>query len=124
VGSLTDFADTSQQTLAEFNELVKTINKDGRPFDIREYGVTLDKLTAALQQADRLAGTGLAVAQTAQPQSLTELMKGGSQQTETLAARILDTAFWRGFALMVVFFAMLALYRVFCLLIDRRGKTQ
>jgi hypothetical protein len=75
VGSLTDFADTSQQTLAEFNELVKTINKDGRPFDIREYGATLDKLTAALQQADRLAGTGLAVAQTAQPQSLTELMK-------------------------------------------------
>lgn len=124
VGSLTDFADTSQQTLAEFNELVKTINKDGRPFDIREYGATLDKLTAALQQADRLAGTGLAVAQTAQPQSLTELMKGGSQQTETLAARILDTAFWRGFALMVVFFAMLALYRLFCLLIDRRGKTQ
>jgi hypothetical protein len=124
VGSLTEFADTSQQTLAAFNELVKTMNKDGRPFDIREYGATLDKLTAALQQADRLAGTGLAVAQTAQPQSLTELMKGGSQQTETLAARILDTAFWRGFALMIVFFVMLALYRLFCLIIDRRGKIQ
>jgi hypothetical protein len=121
VSALTDLTDSSQQTLDALDRVVKAISANGRPFDIREYADTIAKLTAALQEANRLAGTTISVVENVQPQTLDAIAKGGSAHAETLLARILDAAFWRGIALIVVFFLMLAIYRMFSLRLDRRA---
>jgi hypothetical protein len=45
---------------------------------------------------------------------------GGTAHAKSLTSHILDTAFWRGAALIIVFFGMLALYRLFSVTIERR----
>jgi phosphate transport system substrate-binding protein len=123
VSALTNLTDSSQQTLGALDRVAKAISANGRPFDVREYGATIEKFTAALQEANRLAGTTVSVVENVQPQKLDALVKGGSAQAETFVAHILKTAFWRGVALIVVFFVTLAIYRTFSLWLHRRTGT-
>jgi hypothetical protein len=115
VRALTGLSDASQRTLELLDRVVVANNGDGRPFDIREYGKTLDKLLAALQEATRLANSTALVMEGVEPQRFEVMAKGGSNYAQAMAAGILDAAFWRGVGLIVVFFVMLAIYRVVAL---------
>jgi hypothetical protein len=117
VGALTQLTESSRQTLAIVDGLVAA--RTGRPFDIREYGATVDKVVAALQEANRLA-TATSLIVDFQPQEFDRIAMGGTAHAKSLTSHILDTAFWRGAALIIVFFGMLALYRLFSVTIERR----
>ena len=123
VSALTGLTHSSQRTLEVLDRVVTTKNGDGR-FDIREYGAALEKLAAALQEANRLANTTALFANNLQPQQLDAIAKGGLAQAQTSATRILDTAFWRGVALIIVFFVVFAIYRTYAARLDRRAGTK
>jgi len=124
VSALTGLTHSSQRTLEVLDRVVTTKNGDGR-FDIREYSAALENLAAALQEANRLANTtALFATNNLQPQQLDAIAKGGLAQAQTSAARILDTAFWRGVALIIVFFVVFAIYRTYAARLDRRAGTK
>ena len=96
---------------------------EGR-FDIREYSATLEKLAAALQEANRRAATTVSLAENLNPQQFDVIAKGGLVHAQALAGHIIDTAFWRGVAFIIVFFVMLAIYRTYSARFDRRAGTK
>jgi hypothetical protein len=120
IGALTGLTQASQQTLDTLDRLVEA-RTDGRPFDIREYSAAIERLVAVLQEANKLAATTGEVMEGVQPQRFEVLAKGGSAHAQALAAGVLDHAFWRALALIVLFFLLLTLYRLLSVWLDRRA---
>jgi hypothetical protein len=113
VAALDSLTRSSQQTLEMLNRVALAKGNSGFLFDIREYGATVEKLIIALQEANRLAGATAAVMGNVQPQQLDLIARGGAAHAQSLAAGVIDRVFWRAVALIIVFFVMLALYRIF-----------
>jgi hypothetical protein len=122
VSALKSLTDTSQRTLDMVDRILTGINS--HTFDVREYGGTIDKLVIALQEANRLATTTATFVEGVQPERFDGIAKGGSAQAQVFAATVIDHAFWRMVALIVVFFLMLALYRLFSTRVDRRARSE
>jgi hypothetical protein len=114
---------SSDQLLATYDRLFIAPNRDKpktgneKPFDIAEYTKTLQVLTEALKEANALvANGGSLLASPRFDQVTTKQVAHAGEQGE----RIVDAAFWRGVALIVAFFIMLAVYRLFAHWLHRR----
>jgi hypothetical protein len=104
--------------------------KDEKPFDIESYARTAVALTAALKEANQLmgsAGTMLGGPTMDKPmQQINAIAQERVEQATSSGARIINVAFWRGAALIVLFFVCLILYKIFAVKIlgDRSGKAR
>jgi hypothetical protein len=124
VAAMDDLTRSSQQTLQMLDHVALAKGANGYLFDIREYSATVEKLITALQEANRLAGVTVAVMDNVQPQQLDLIARGGAAHAQSLADGVIDRAFWRAVALIIVFFVMLALYRLFSARFGPRGNRQ
>jgi hypothetical protein len=59
-----------------------------------------------------------------QPQQLESIASGGAARVQSFATGVIDSAFWRAVVLIIVFFVMLALYRIFSARIDRSANVK
>lgn len=109
--ALTGLTDSSQRLIAALDQYTKQRSADGHPFDIREYAATLDKLAVALKEANQLAGTTTGLVGGLRPDMIDAWSKAGTGHVTASVERVMDGAFWRGVALIGVFFAVLLLYR-------------
>jgi hypothetical protein len=92
---------------------------NAKPFDINEYTQSAVQFTAALREANQV------LMQTGQLMQSPTFMKPVADAANTAAdtgAKVLDAAFWRGLALIVVFFVMLTLYRFITAKMNVRSK--
>ncbi len=81
-------------------------NPNAKPFDIAQYTQTAVELTGALKEANSLlAGTS----QLLQSPSLDRPLALAGEQ----GARLVDFAFWRAAALILLFFVLLVIYRAY-----------
>ncbi len=117
---------------AALNESVLTMDKvflapgrntpkdpNAKPFDINEYTKSAVAFTTALKEANQvLAQTGQLIQS---PAFLKPLEQSASLASDT-GAKVMDAAFWRGIALIVVFFVMLTLYRFITAKMNVRQK--
>ncbi len=89
--------------------------KASKPFDIDQYTKSAVELTNALREANQLlAGT----AQLLNSRSLEKPI----EVTSAEGTKVIDTAFWRGALLIIIFFVMLGAYRFFTMHVLTRGK--
>jgi hypothetical protein len=112
---------STDQLLASYDRIFVAPDREkpktGKPFDINEYNKTLLTLTEALKEANTLMANGGALLASPKFDQLT------SKQVERVgdtSERIVDTAFWRGVALIVIFFVGLGVYRSFTHWLSRR----
>jgi hypothetical protein len=124
VAALDSLTRSSQQTLQMLDRIVLAKGNTGYLFDIHEYGSTMEKLIAALQEANRLANATTVVMENIQPQQLESIASGGAARVQSFATGVIDSAFWRAVVLIIVFFVMLALYRIFSARIDRSANVK
>jgi hypothetical protein len=117
---------------AAFNESVLTMDKvflasgrnapkdpNAKPFDINEYTKSAVAFTTALKEANQvLLQTGQLIQS---PAFLKPLEQSASLASDT-GAKVMDAAFWRGIALIIVFFVMLTLYRFITAKMNVRQK--
>jgi hypothetical protein len=109
-------AQSSDQLLQTVDRLFLTPSRmapkrgDEKPFDITEYTKTLTELNIALKEANQLVGAGSALLASKQLDQLaTKQVTAVTEKGEG----VVNTAFWRGVALIITFFVMLTLYRAF-----------
>ncbi len=92
---------------------------NAKPFDINEYTQSAIAFTAALREANQvLAQTGTLM----QSPNLLKPVNAAASTAADTSTRVMDAAFWRGFALIVVFFVMLTLYRLVTARLHVRNK--
>ncbi len=93
---------------------------DEKPFDIGEYTKTLTALNEALKEANQLVSTGSTLLASKQ---LDQLATKHVSEATVKGESVVNVAFWRGVALMVMFFALLTVYRLFTHWLSRRART-
>lgn len=123
--ALGDFRDTFEagrqlaekldQAAISIDRMVQRIMEDEpvRPFDIMDYKATVEEATktvqefqAALMTIERILGS------TVTDQELNTILEGANRLEDEVVDDIIDRAFLRGVALIVIFFVALALYRL------------
>jgi hypothetical protein len=123
--TLGDFRDTfdSGHRLAEtLNEAVLSMDRmvtrmlegePARPFDIMDYKATVEETTktvqelqAALDTIERILGS------TVTDEELNTILEGANRFEDEVVNEVLDRAFFRGVALIIVFFIVLTIYRL------------
>ena len=103
--------------------------KDAKPFDIDSYTASALALTGALKEANQLlnsTGDMLGSPKLEQPiKQVNAIAAERIDHARVTGTRIIDVAFWRGAALIVLFFVMLALYKIFVSrFVSKAGGTQ
>jgi hypothetical protein len=128
-GSVMNVADSANQLMGTLKETTLVLNStldtygrvfpkdpNAKPFEIEEYTKTLLALTTALKEANQLINTtGDLLGSPKLQQPLAQINAATTQQLDNVtsrSARILDQAFWRGVALIIVFFILLTIYRL------------
>jgi hypothetical protein len=92
---------------------------NAKPFDINEYTKSAIAFTNALKEANTvLAQTG----QLMQSQALLKPIEQSATLAADTGAKVMDAAFWRGLALIAVFFVMLTIYRFVTAKMNVRNK--
>ena len=90
--------------------------KNEKPFDIDSYTASALALASALKEANQLlsnTGEMLSSPRLDQPiKQVNAIAIERVEQARVTGARIIDVAFWRGVALIAIFFVMLTLYKV------------
>ena len=123
--ALGDFRDTFEagrqlaekldQAAISIDRMVQRIMEDEpvRPFDIMDYKATVEEATktvqefqAALITIERILGS------TVTDEELNTILEGANRLEDEVIDDIIDRAFLRGVALIVIFFVALALYRL------------
>lgn len=131
---------TVQDTTTSLDSTMNTVNKvflepgkndpkpkDAKPFNIESYTQSAIALTQALREANQLmSSTGSLLGTGKPPGPLKEISDVAQQSVDKVTSsgtRIIDVAFWRGVALIIVFFICLVLYKIFAvkLLGDRKA---
>jgi hypothetical protein len=130
---------TLQETSVTLNSTMASVDKifmepgrnepkpqNQKPFDIESYTASALALTGALKEANQLlnsTGDMLGSPKLEQPiKQVNAIATERIDHARLTGARLIDVAFWRGAALIVLFFVMLTLYKVF---ISRLGpKTR
>jgi hypothetical protein len=88
---------------------------NAKPFDINEYTQSAIQFTTALREANQvLQQTGALMQSPAFLKPVNEAANTGT--------RVIDAAFWRGVALIMIFFVMLTLYRLVSARLQLRNK--
>jgi hypothetical protein len=135
-GSVMNISDSANQLMHTLKETTLTLNStidaidrvfmqpgknqpkdpNAKPFDIEQYTQSLLALTTALKEANQLiVTTGDLLGSQKLQQPIAQINDVTTKQLDNVtnrSARILDQAFWRGVALIIVFFVMLTLYRL------------
>jgi hypothetical protein len=88
-----------------------------KPFDIVDYTKSLTVLIEALKEANSLVANGSTLL--ASP-AIDQLTSKQVTNAGTQGERIVNTAFWRGVALIATFFVLLTIYRAFTHWLGRR----
>ena len=90
--------------------------KDAKPFDIDSYTASALALTGALKEANQLlnsTGEMLGSPKLEQPiKQVNAIATERIDHARVTGTRMIDVAFWRGVALIVIFFVMLTLYKI------------
>ena len=84
----------------------------GRPFDIREWESTAREVAQAAGSLQALAAELRTLSDTQPSSGAVAELRAAADGAEQRARALLDLAFWRLGALLLLFFALLALYRV------------
>ena len=114
---------SSDQLLQNVDRLFLTPGRDKpklpgeKPFDIVDYTKSLTVLIEALKEANTLVANGSTLL--ASP-AIDQLTSKQVTNAGTQGERIVNTAFWRGVALIATFFVLLAFYRAFSHWLGRR----
>ena len=91
--------------------------KDEKPFDINSYTASALALTSALKEANQLlSSTGDMLGSSKLDQPIKQVNAIATERVEharVTGTKIIDVAFWRGVALIVLFFVLLTAYKVF-----------
>ncbi|MGL5004513.1 MAG: hypothetical protein ACRDAM_16355 [Casimicrobium sp.] len=90
-----------------------------KPFDINEYTQSAVAFTTALKEANQVL---LQTGQLMQSPALMKSVEQSATLTADTGAKVMDAAFWRGVALIVIFFVMLTLYRLLTARLNVRNK--
>ena len=123
---------TLQDTSATLNATMASVDKifmepgrkepkpqNQKPFDIDSYTASALALTGALKEANQLlnsTGDMLGSPKLEQPiKQVNAIATERIDHARMTGTRLIDVAFWRGAALIVLFFVMLTLYKVFVL---------
>ena len=105
--------------------------KDEKPFDINSYTASALALASALKEANQLlSNTGDMLGGSKLDQPIKQVNAIATERVEharVTGTKIIDIAFWRGAALILLFFVLLTLYKVFTTLLlpklaGRRGE--
>ena len=137
VGSVQEAADTADTLLKTLESTSVTLNttmdsvdrifmapgrkepkpKDEKPFDINSYTASALALTSALKEANQLlSSTGDMLGSSKLDQPIKQVNAIATERVEharVTGTKIIDVAFWRGVALIVLFFVLLTAYKVF-----------
>jgi hypothetical protein len=92
---------------------------NAKPFDINQYTQSAVAFTNALKEANQVL---LQTGQLMQSPALMKPMEQSANLAADTGAKVMDAAFWRGIALIVVFFVMLTLYRLVTAKMNVRSK--
>jgi hypothetical protein len=137
-GLLKTLQDTSVTLNATMESVDKIFMEPGRkepkpenqkPFDIDSYTASALALTGALKEANQLlnsTGEMLGSPKLEQPiKQVNAIATERIDHARLTGTRLIDVAFWRGAALIVLFFVMLALYKIFVSrFVSRAGGAQ
>ena len=122
LGDVRDTFEAGRQLSEKLNETVISMNRlvdrvlerePARRFDIMDYRATIEEATntvqefqAALTTIERILGS------TVTDEDLNSILEGANRLEEEVINDIIDRAFLRGVALIVIFFLVLTLYRL------------
>jgi hypothetical protein len=123
--TLGDFRDTFEagQELAErldqaaisIDRMIERILADEpvRPFDIMDYRAIVNEATLTVREVQRvLESIERILGSAVTDEELNMILKGANRLEDEVVDDIIDRAFFRGVALIVIFFGVLALYRL------------
>ena len=84
-----------------------------RPFDIMDYKATVEEATSTMQELQTaLATIERILGSTLTDEELNSILEGANRLEDEVVNEVLDRAFFRGVALIVVFFVILTIYRL------------
>jgi hypothetical protein len=123
--TLADFRDTfeSGRELAEMlNEAVISMDRlvervlegdPARPFDIMDYKATIAEATITVREFQAvLTSIERILSSTVTDEELNSILEGANRLEDEVIDDVIDRAFLRGVALIIIFFVVLALYRL------------
>jgi len=123
--TLGDFQETfdSARLLAEMvNEAVVNVDhlmtwmmeeEPARPFDIMDYKATVEEATKTVQEFQvALTTIERILSSTLTDEELNSILEGANRLEDEVVNEVLDRAFFRGVALIVIFFIVLTMYRL------------
>jgi hypothetical protein len=122
LGDLRETFESGRQLAETLNEAVISMDRliarmlekePARPFDIMDYKVTVEEATKTVQELqatlttiERILGSTLT------DEELNSILEGANRLQDEVVDEVLDRAFLRGVALIVIFFIVLTLYRL------------
>ena len=84
-----------------------------RPFDIMDYKATIEETTITVREIQAvLASIERILSSTITDEELNSILEGANRLEDEVIDDIIDRAFLRGVALIVIFFIVLSLYRL------------
>jgi hypothetical protein len=123
--TLGDFQETfdSARLLTEMvNEAVVNVDRlmtwmmeeePARPFDIMDYKATVEEATKTVQEFQvALTTIERILSSTLTDEELNSILEGANRLEDEVVNEVLDRAFFRGVALIIVFFVILTIYRL------------
>jgi hypothetical protein len=122
LGDFRDTFETGRQLAEALNEAVISMDRivermleddPARPFDIMDYKATIEEATRTVQELqsalitiERILGS------TVTDEELNSILEGANRLEDEVVDEVIDRAFLRGVALIVIFFVVLACYRL------------
>jgi len=110
-----DLAERFNQAAISIDEMIARIleNQPVRPFDIMDYRAIVNEATVTVREVQEvLISIERILGSTLTDEELNSILAGANLVEEEVVDEILDRAFLRGVALILIFFVVLALYRL------------
>ena len=108
-------AETLNEAVISMDRLVERVleGDPARRFDIMDYKATIEEATKTVQEVQAvLTSVDQLLASSISDEELNSILKGAKRLEDEVIDDVIDRAFLRGVALIVIFFVVLALYRL------------
>jgi hypothetical protein len=122
LGDLRDTFEAGRQLAETINEVVVNMDRladrmleedPARPFDIMDYKTTIEEATKTVQEIQSvLASVDQLLTSAVTDEELNTILRGANRLEDEVIDDIIDRAFLQGVALIVIFFVVLACYRL------------